>query len=342
MRRLKKTLTDIFIKFLQHENTQPALNKIIKLRKQSIPLLDNSAHPYNTPPPNKKNNIDDSDTIIITSRFRSGSSVFWNIFRQQICTAYYEPFNERKWFLSHHRGDHVDASHIGITDYWNEYKGLDYLDKFYQEDWVSSGLHMDESTFFPNMNHFINALIKHANGKCILQFNRIDFRLGWIKANYPKAKLIHLYRHPRDQWCSFLIDKKVMNKDDVQQTYTDAFYLDVWCKDLEKHFPFLSSSFTPHPYQRFYYLWKLSFLYGQKYADLSISFENLVNNSQDTLLNLSRQLNWGEFDIEKSLSILEEVDIDKWKEYADENWFYEKEQECEDILDLFINTLGKT
>ena len=37
--------------------------------------------------------------IIITGRFRSGSTLLWNIFRDlPECTAYYEPFNERRWF----------------------------------------------------------------------------------------------------------------------------------------------------------------------------------------------------------------------------------------------------
>src|SRR5262245_10101110 len=40
-----------------------------------------------------------SNPIFITARFRSGSTLIWNLFRHLSgVTAYYEPLNERKWF----------------------------------------------------------------------------------------------------------------------------------------------------------------------------------------------------------------------------------------------------
>jgi hypothetical protein len=52
------------------------------------------------------------DVIIITGRFRSGSTLLWNLFRNlEGITAYYEPFNERRWFDPHTRGDRVDPTH---------------------------------------------------------------------------------------------------------------------------------------------------------------------------------------------------------------------------------------
>src|SRR5262245_36641455 len=44
--------------------------------------------PADAPPP-----------IVISARFRTGSTLLWNVFRHlPNCTAYYEPFNERRWF----------------------------------------------------------------------------------------------------------------------------------------------------------------------------------------------------------------------------------------------------
>jgi hypothetical protein len=40
----------------------------------------------------------------------------------------------------------------------------------------------------------------------VLQFNRIDFRLPWFRHHFPAATILHLARHPRDQWCSCLLD----------------------------------------------------------------------------------------------------------------------------------------
>ena len=52
------------------------------------------------------------DAILITARFRSGSTLLWNIFRHvEGCVAFYEPFNERRWFDPACRGRHVDPTH---------------------------------------------------------------------------------------------------------------------------------------------------------------------------------------------------------------------------------------
>jgi hypothetical protein len=40
----------------------------------------------------------------------------------------------------------------------------------------------------------------------VLQFNEIDLRLPWFRAHFPTARILHLYRHPREQWCSSLFD----------------------------------------------------------------------------------------------------------------------------------------
>lgn len=62
--------------------------------------------------------------VFITARFRSGSTLLWNLFRHVPgCTAYYEPLNERRWFDPASRGDRVDKTHVGVEDYWREYKG---------------------------------------------------------------------------------------------------------------------------------------------------------------------------------------------------------------------------
>ena len=63
-----------------------------------------------------------------TERFRSGSTLLWNIFRNRKGkTAYYEPFNERRWFDPEARSSRVDATHRGVSDYWREYDGLGEL-----------------------------------------------------------------------------------------------------------------------------------------------------------------------------------------------------------------------
>ena len=92
------------------------------------------------------------DVIIISARFRSGSTLLWSLFRAiEGCTAYYEPFNERRWFDPAARGDHTDPTHRGVEDYWREYRGLQELGRYYNETWISQNLLMGADSWDPAM-----------------------------------------------------------------------------------------------------------------------------------------------------------------------------------------------
>src|SRR5205807_1818767 len=85
-----------------------------------------------------------SDAVFITGRFRSGSTLLWNLFRNAPnVTAYYEPLNERRWFDPRARGDRVDRTHRFVAEYWREYDGLEELGDYYREDWIGRNLYMD-------------------------------------------------------------------------------------------------------------------------------------------------------------------------------------------------------
>lgn len=339
IKTLKDTLLRLHLKLQGHQRSQQQLNDTINQGTVDLGKVSNKASPYFQHTQAENVTADRDDIVFITSRFRSGSTVLWNIFRNiDSCTSFYEPFNERKWFDKSARGEHVDNTHLGVDDYASEYDELSCLAEFYQEDWINSSLFMDQQVWDPKMKSYICKMIEKSPGRPILQFNRIDFRLPWLKQNFPNAKFVHLYRHPRDQWCSFLTDKKLMNKNDVESTYQDAFYLDVWCDDLAKHFPFLDKRNTPHPYQRFYYLWKLSYLYGEKLSDISIGFEKLTQSPHDTLSKVFAELSIDSNCIDKAASVLAQPPLNKWKNYADDNWFEAHEIACEQHLDTFLKS----
>tara|TARA_R110002167_G_scaffold196935_4_gene399990 strand:- start:6237 stop:7277 length:1041 start_codon:yes stop_codon:yes gene_type:complete len=334
---IKKLGLKIFLKFVEQEQVSRHIQGIVRQGNFALPNIENEPPPYSAVEISKAGVSDRDDIVFITSRFRSGSTLLWNLFRQSgQCTSYYEPFNERQWFNSSLRGEGVDGSHRGVDDYWAEYDGLANLANFYQEDWIRADLLMTEQSWMPKMKHYIEELVTAAPYRPVLQFNRIDFRLPWIKHHFPKAKLLHLYRNPRDQWCSFLRDPKLMNKDDVQNTYEDSFYLDVWCNDLARHYPVLDSLNTPHPYQRFYYLWKLSFLHGKQFSDLSISFEALTQNPTAQIESMFNLLNITGVDIQKLSAVIQAPEPMRWKKYADENWFKQHEDICEQNLSLML------
>lgn len=280
-----------------------------------------------------------ADAVFITGRFRSGSTLLWNLFRNAPnVTAYYEPLNERRWFDPRTRGDRVDRTHRFVDDYWREYDGLDELGDHYREEWIGRDLYMDASSWDPGLARYIEILIRRARDRPVLQFNRVDFRLPWLRRHFPRARIIHLYRHPRDQWCSTLMDIRRFPKDGRMQDFAvhDKFYLRLWANDLRHHFPFLDERTVPHPYELFYYVWKLSYLFGRWYADYSVAFEDVMADPRGQIAELFRAADIREYDEDKLLALIRGPDPAKWRAYADDDWFRRQEDECERVIHEFV------
>lgn len=273
--------------------------------------------------------------IFITARFRSGSTLLWNVFRNVPgFTAYYEPLNERRWFDPATRGDRMDATHRNVSDYWTEFDGLTELGTHYREDWIRSALYMDETAWDPCLRRYIEVLIAKAPGRPVLQFNRIDFRLPWLRRHFPAARVVHLYRHPRDQWCSSLMDVNCFPKDGRVRDFArhDKFYLLMWAEDLKYHFPFLAAERVSHPYQLFYYIWKLSYLFGRNYSHHSLAFEDLVRDPDGQLRELFTALDMEVDCLARLKAIVSGPPMGKWRAYAADDWFRRHEADCEATL----------
>jgi hypothetical protein len=193
------------------------------------------------------------------------------------------------------------------------------------------------------MKRFIEILIERASGTPVLQFNRIDFRLPWIRHNFPRAKIIHLYRNPRDQWCSSLMDPKCVPADATMSEFRahDKFYLTRWAADLKYQFPFLDERTISHHYELFYYIWKLSYLFGVKYADHSLQFEALVEKTETKLIEMFSVLDIQNTDVKTLAALVTKVDIGKWQDYADDAWFRRQETGCEEVLENFLEAQAK-
>lgn len=282
---------------------------------------------------------DRDDVVIVTARFRTGSTLLWQLFRAMPgFTAYYEPLNERRWFDSASRGEQVDATHRGVTDYWREYVGLEELKEYYRESWIANDLLMTEDAWDPDLKRYVELLIDRAAGRPVLQFNRIDFRLPWFHRHFPKAKILHLYRHPRDQWISSLVDPTRTSPTTTLAQFRehDQYYLLSWARELSHHYPFLDESQVDHPYELFYLIWKLSYLHGRTHAHSSLAYEDLLREPARQLSDMARTLNLTGIDIDALIPLVEKPRPSRWRSYASIDWFQEKESRCERVLADFF------
>jgi LPS sulfotransferase NodH len=282
------------------------------------------------------------DIIIISARFRSGSTLLWSLFRAtDRCTAYYEPFNERRWFDPATRGEQTDPTHRGVDDYWREYEGLRELSDYYREAWIGQNLFMDKDLWDPAMKRYVEILVERAPKRPVLQFNRIDFRLPWFRRHFPRAKLVHLYRHPRDQWISSLVDPAEYPSQATMSDFAnhDHYYLRLWAGDLKYHFPFLAEASCFHAYQMFYYVWKLSYLFGRKYAHASVCYEELLREPEKSLAALFEKLAMPGHDLTRLAKLVDKPRSGRWREYASVDWFQQHEAHCEAVMEDFFRNL---
>jgi len=344
-RKLRESIFQLMRRLLATDEGRTMLAESLRTRNAALlPDLDpTTAAPYRelpSPVPLDPR-AEGAGTILVTGRFRSGSTLIWNLFRHMKgITSYYEPLNERRWFDPATRGDRVDPTHRQVADYWAEYDGLTELGRHYRLEWISRDLYMDEQSWDPDLLAYTRILIAGAKGRAVLQFNRVDFRLAWFRHHFPRCKIVHIYRHPRDQWCSALLDPKRFPPNGTVQEFgpVDDFYLLLWCRDLRVLFPFLAEETAAHPYQLCYYLWKLSYLFGRRQADHSLSMEKLVTEPESELGRLfaAVEIDPAMQDMNALVKLIEKPRLGKWKEYAPEDWFRRHEDTCERTLADFF------
>lgn len=279
--------------------------------------------------------------IFITGRFRSGSTLLWQVFRNlPRVRAYYEPLNERRWFDPQLRGTRIDPTHRGVSDYWREYEGLERLGESFHDTWIDRHLFMDEGFADPDLKTYVQTLIDAAHpDRAVLQFNRVDFRLPWLRRTFPRAQVLHIYRHPRDQWCSSLGDLAAFPRDAHIRDFAphDHFYLLSWARDLRFRFPFLDQAQVAHPYQLFYAIWLLSWQYARRHADYSVQFERLVAEPDLELPKMLSVFGIENADIAGLKSLMVAQPQGKWRGYADDAWFRRHESECEAAVKEFFD-----
>ena len=233
----------------------------------------------------------------------------------------------------------MDPTHIGVGDYYSEYIGLHSLDKYFKSEWPYKKLYMTEKDYDENLYCYIHQLINVSKGRPVLQFNRIDFRLSWIKGYFPGVPILHIIRNPREQWMSVMKDGPVQPDFCIDSANEPClFYTIQWAHDLKTVFPFLEP-IGQHPYKIHYFLWRLSYIFGRIWADYIIKYEDLVSDFKSTVEGLFHF-----FEIEYDSDLILRLETlnkgykpERWRSYAPIEWFEEIENECERSLQAFFS-----
>ncbi len=309
----------------------------------ALPYLPNPYAPRTEQDIRPLNEGADQKTVIfITSRFRSGSTLLWNIFHTlEEFTSYYEPLNERQWFLPSN-ASHVDPTHRGAANYHVNYENMEDLKTLYHVRWIDQDLIMHAQSYDWGLKRYLDALIERADKMPVLQFNRMDFRLPWLKAAYPHAKILHLYRNPRDQWISMLYGQTVPRDITVSAFHPyDRFYLLPWFEDIRRVFTCLDLPADCSAYEVHYLIWRLSYLYGSAFGDVSLSYEDLIESPLKVMSRTLESLSINHLDVSPIDGLIDPTGKSSWHEYADEAWFAEKEQTCEEALSQMLALLQR-
>jgi hypothetical protein len=225
-----------------------------------------------------------SNLVFISGDFSSGSTLLWTLFRKTgEYYSLYEPLHDKlpEYLLSGHR---VYEHHYFVDDYFAEFKGFHALSELFKPEWGFSSLYLPATAEAPGLYRYLSYLIGTSfarAAKVLIKENRLTFRLGWIRARFPGAKILHIYRQREKQWASIVRRaQEYLGKEDVGQGNVTFGGMSIaqWCEDLKEHYPELRAECSKTGYERFCKLWEASYAENRRYADLSIDYGELTHN----------------------------------------------------------------
>lgn len=213
--------------------------------------------------------------IFLVGWFRSGTTMFWNMFRESgQYTCYYEPLHEHLRLYVDQGHYVVDPTHDGVKDYWREYQDIPrakfrskWQPWFGRQRWV-----LDDAAVADDLKDYLDLLISHADRRPVLKFVRAGLRGEWLRANYPDARIIHIVRNPRAVWTSMM--GRDCRGDGWDACRSDS--AESWLRAVMKFSSELGIAGQAHPYQQFFLLWSMMFHGLEKVANDTWWYEDAV------------------------------------------------------------------
>jgi hypothetical protein len=231
-----------------------------------------------------------SNLVIVSGDFCSGSTLMSTLFRKsERFYCLYEPLHERLPEYLTYKVQPLDRDHhFFMDDYYRELRTFEHIREVFDPKWGQSDFYLAPDARADDLYRYLSYLLGTAFGRSprvMFKENRISFRLGWLRANFPYATIVHIYRKAEDQWRSVV--RRVQEhhgKDDVGQSRVDfnGFNIATWCEDLKTTFPELDAKHFQTGFERFARLWELSYQQNTRYADISIDYWDLTHDFEAT------------------------------------------------------------
>jgi hypothetical protein len=279
-----------------------------------------------------------SKKILISCRPKCGSTMVWNWFRLlPESKAFYEPTNPiLKQLIQTDPKPNLEHRHHHVESWISEYQGLVEFDNLFRSYFGRIDLFLPANSPSIELEKFFKYLFTFPSELLIIKDLNMLFRIDWLKNMFPDLEIVYLRRSPRILWKSTLrVIEEAYCDFKKRPNYGDKS-LTAYQNDLESYFPFLTDSFCPHPYYRFYFVCRLADLFNLPTAQVVLDYDHLVREPETTLksmftkLEIEVDVNW----LLRQAPVIPSPTI--IKEEMEPGLTFEKvENDCEAILEKF-------
>jgi hypothetical protein len=246
-----------------------------------------------------------SKLVFVSGDFSSGTTVLFTMFRETgdfYCL--YEPLHDKllEYLVYPLRPD--EDHHVNVKPYFSEFKGFREVPRLFKPEWALGRYRLESEDEAPDLERYLRYLIETAAARCenvLLKENRIGFRLGWLRARFPEAKIVHVFRDMEKQWQSIVRrGQEYLGREDIGQERVDfaGFNVARFCEDLKAVYPELDATRSATGYERFSKLWELSFAEQRRLADVSVGLHELIADFDATCLRIGDAIGY-RFDAER-------------------------------------------
>lgn len=243
-----------------------------------------------------------SDLVLVSGDFSSGTTALFTVFRQTgdyYCL--YEPLHEKllEYLVYPLR---PDEHHDFVEPYFREYRGFRAIPDLFRPAWGVSELVLDATDPAPGFHRYWSYLVGTAfarSERVMLKENRLAFRLGWIKANFPRTKIVHVSRDKEKQWASIVRrGQEWLGREDIGQgsVHFAGFNVAQWCEVMQHRYPELAAERSESGFERFSRLWDICDAEQRRHADISVDHREVVEDFAATAARIGAAIDY-EFDI---------------------------------------------